>query len=67
MNSATAIEIAKATYPRLPWTGGATVTSLGGRVFVFVGRHTVAIKDGKVESKTYRKTSGTSRKECKGF
>lgn len=67
MKTTQAIETAKASYPRLPWHEAhrVDVITVGERVFVICGRHTVSILDGKVEGKTCRATSGTSRKARK--
>jgi hypothetical protein len=62
------LETAKQMFPRLPWADGAIVTATpDGRTHVLVGRHRVTFAGEVFESKTYRPTSGTSRKARKGF
>jgi hypothetical protein len=63
MNSA--LTTAKQMFPRLPWADGAIVTTLGVRTHVIVGRHVVTFVGTAFESKSYRATSGTSRKARK--
>lgn len=62
-----ALATAKQMFPRLPWTSGngASVVTLGGRTVVLIGRHMITFVGETFESKTYRKTSGTSRKARK--
>jgi hypothetical protein len=62
-----ALTTARQMFPRLPWADGAIVTNLDGvRTHVIVGRHVVTFAGETFESKTYRATSGTSRKARKG-
>lgn len=65
-----ALETAKQMFPRLPWvaTEGVSVQAFAdGRTVVICGRHAVTFLGETFESKTYRPTSGTSRKARKGF